>query len=109
MGIQGKFVAEITRDDILELIASLAPEDVFLDFKEMIFHPGHSKPNDEIEDLMADLTAFANAFGGHIVIGIQGANYNCRCCSRRAIARIDDHELRGGARSEHDILCASHS
>jgi predicted HTH transcriptional regulator len=71
VGIQGKFVAEITRDDILELVASHAPEDVFLDFKEMIFHPGHTKPNDEIEDLMTDLTAFANAFGGHIVVGIQ--------------------------------------
>jgi len=70
MGIQGKFVAEITRDDIEELVRTRMPEDVFTDFKETIFH-NHPKPNDEIEDLLADVISFANAFGGSIIVGIQ--------------------------------------
>src|SRR5262249_6289582 len=71
MAIQGKFVAEITRDDIRELVQARAPEDVLLDFKEIIFHPRHQKPNEESDDLLADLAAFANAFGGHIIVGIR--------------------------------------
>jgi len=71
MAIQGKFVAEISRDDIRELVQARAPEDVLLDFKEIIFHPQHQKPKEECDDLLADLAAFANAFGGHIIVGIR--------------------------------------
>ena len=74
MGIQGKFVADITRDDILELVRTRTPEDILLDFKEVIFHSQHTKPNEEIDDLLADVAAFANAFGGHIIVGIEDRN-----------------------------------
>ena len=71
MALQGKFVSDITREDILELVHTHVAEDVLIDFKEVIFHPTHAKPNEEIDDLLADLVAFANAFGGHIVVGIE--------------------------------------
>jgi predicted HTH transcriptional regulator len=71
VGIQGKFVANITRDDIRELVQTRAPEDILVDFKQIVFHPRHKKPNEEIDDLLADVAAFANAFGGHIVVGIE--------------------------------------
>lgn len=74
MAIQGKFVADITRDDILELVRIHASEDILIDFKEIVFHSKHPSPNDEIDDLMADLVAFANGFGGHIVVGIEDRN-----------------------------------
>jgi predicted HTH transcriptional regulator len=69
MAIQGKFVVDIAREDIQELVRTRTPEDVLIDFKEIIFK--HEKPNDEIDDLMADIVAFANAFGGHVIVGIE--------------------------------------
>lgn len=71
VALQGKLVAEISRDDVRELIRTHVAEDVFVDFKQVIFHPDHEKPDDEIDDLLADLIAFANAFGGHIIVGIE--------------------------------------
>lgn len=74
MALQGKIVAEITRDDIHDLVRTRAPEDSFVDFKQIIFHPAHRRPDVEIDDILCDLVAFANAFGGHIVVGVEDMN-----------------------------------
>ena len=71
MALLGKYVADITRNDIRDLVQTHVTEDAFLDFKEVIFHPKHPKPNEIIDGLLTDLIAFANAFGGHIVVGIE--------------------------------------
>jgi predicted HTH transcriptional regulator len=71
VGIEGKFVTDISQDDILELVRTHAPEDILIDFKEIVFHSQHKEPNEEIDDLLADIAAFGNAFGGHIVVGIE--------------------------------------
>ena len=74
MALQGKLVAEISRDDIRELVRTRTAEDLFIDFKRVIFHPDHGRPDAEIEDILSDVVAFANAFGGHIVVGIEDRN-----------------------------------
>jgi len=71
VALLGKYVADITIQDVRELVQTHAAEDAFTDFKEVIFHPKHPKPNEIIHDLLIDLTAFANGFGGHIVVGIE--------------------------------------
>jgi len=78
VGIEGKFVTDISQDDIRELVRTHAPEDILIDFKEIVFHPQHNRPNEEIDDLLADIAAFANAFGGHIVVGIEDRNDRAR-------------------------------
>ena len=71
MSLQGKLVSEITREDVRELTRSRAAEDLFIDFKEVIFHRDHRRPHDEIDALLTDLVSFANAFGGHILVGVE--------------------------------------
>lgn len=77
MALQGKLVAEITREDVLGLLRVRAAEDALIDFKQIIFPPGHKRPDDEAHDLLADLVAFANALGGHIVVGIEEDGHGC--------------------------------
>jgi predicted HTH transcriptional regulator len=74
VAMQGKLVAEITRADIRELVRTRAAEDLFVDFKQVIFHPAHRRPDSEAEDILSDVVSFANAAGGHIVIGIEDRN-----------------------------------
>lgn len=72
MELRNKFVSQISRADILDLIAQRTVEDDYLEFKTELLHP--RKPpkvlEDDKEDLLADLVAFANAAGGLILIGI---------------------------------------
>ena len=75
--LRNRFVRQISRSEILDLIAEKAVEDDYLEFKAELLHPGRSpkiKPpkvlEDEKEDVLADLVAFANAAGGLILIGI---------------------------------------
>lgn len=73
VSIRGKLISEITPADIWNLITQRAPEDAFLDFKKEILDPRKppSKRKQEEEDWIADLVAFANAQGGHIIIGVE--------------------------------------
>lgn len=91
MGLQGKLVAEISRDDIRELVATHAAEDGFVDFKEIIFHRAHKKPDEEIGDLLADLVSFANGFGGHIIVGIE--DRNDRALQLRPITQVEARRI----------------
>ena len=72
MSLRNKFVREVSRAEILDLIAQQAVEDDYIEFKTELLHP--KKPakalEDEKEDLLADLVGFANASGGLIAVGI---------------------------------------
>lgn len=73
MSFHGKAIREISPKDIWELISGQTPEDAFIEFKSEIFNP--SKPpsalDQEGDDIIADLVAFANAQGGHVIIGVR--------------------------------------
>jgi hypothetical protein len=56
MELLGKYVAEITREDVRELVHTHAAEDGFSDFKEVAFHPKHKKQNELINDFTASLS-----------------------------------------------------
>jgi ATP-dependent DNA helicase RecG len=70
--LRNKFVSQISRAEILDAIAQRRGEDDYLEFKSELFHS--RKPakvlDDDKEDLLADLVAFANAAGGLILVGI---------------------------------------
>lgn len=72
MSLRGKRIAEITRADIRNLVVSRVAEDLFQEFKREILHPAKpaDKLNEEKGDLVADFVAFANAQGGHLIVGI---------------------------------------
>jgi len=71
--IREKLVSEISAADIFDLITRKTPEDSFLEFKAEILDP--RKPKDRLEidkgEWAADVVAFANAQGGHILIGME--------------------------------------
>ena len=60
-------------EDILDLVTQRAPEDSFLDFKRSVLDPRRPKEklDEDRDDLVADLVAFANAHGGHIIVGVE--------------------------------------
>jgi predicted HTH transcriptional regulator len=70
--IREKLVSEISPADIFDLITQQTAEDLFLEFKAEILDP--RKPKDRLEfdkgEWAADVVAFANAQGGHILIGV---------------------------------------
>ena len=66
-----QYAANITAVEIQEICQNHEREDIVVDFKQILFHPAHPDPIDEIDDTLADIVAFANAFGGHIIIGIE--------------------------------------
>lgn len=72
MDLRGKFASQISRAEILKLVADGTAEDDYLEFKGELFHPKKSQKNleDDKADLLADLVAFANASGGLVVVGI---------------------------------------
>ena len=73
MSVRGKYIREVVPQDILTLLKNGAPEDAFLDFKRTLFHAGHplDKLDEDKNDLARDFVAFANAQGGHIIVGIE--------------------------------------
>lgn len=73
MPIRGKVISEISPEDILDLILQGTPEDAFLEFKAELMDP--RKPREQLQanraDWVADVVAFANAEGGHIIVGME--------------------------------------
>ncbi|MGC2741643.1 MAG: ATP-binding protein [Candidatus Angelobacter sp.] len=72
-----QFAAEISAQDIIDLCTNHDAEDISLEFKQNLFtFPGRAPDvqakllDDQIEDTLSDIVAFANAFGGHIIVGI---------------------------------------
>ena len=71
--IRGKLISEISPAAIFDLIKESTPEDASLEFRGEILDPRkpEKKRDEEKEDWVADLVAFANAHGGHIIIGLE--------------------------------------
>jgi predicted HTH transcriptional regulator len=85
--IRGKLISEISPADIWDLILQKAAEDAFLEFKRELLDP--RKPPDELDrdkaDWVADLVAFANAEGGHVIIGMEADAQERACRLRRMV------------------------
>jgi hypothetical protein len=62
-----KPLESITRQDLENLVATAVPESAALDYKEKL--PGGS--DGDKKDFLADVSAFANAAGGHIIYGVK--------------------------------------
>jgi len=63
-----------TQAHLDQLIAEAAQETQYLEFKQTLPGPGHW-PNELKQELLADVTAFANAGGGELIFGMaQGAD-----------------------------------
>ena len=71
MPIRGKLVSEISPTDILDLVQQQTPEDLFLEFKAELLNKPPDRMDGDKADWLADLVAFANAGGGHIIIGME--------------------------------------
>lgn len=105
MDLRNKFVGQISRAEVLDVVAQRASEGDYLEFKTGLLHP--EKPprvlEEDKEDLLADLVAFANAAGGFIFVGIaedpQGR--------ARELAPITGDEARNLANAVRD-LAATH-
>ncbi len=66
MIFDGKPTSEITPDDIKALLRNRVEEDAFLDYKAKPYPHDHAG----IHELVKDVSAFANAAGGYLIIGI---------------------------------------
>lgn len=73
MAVRGKLIQQIVPEDIYDLVTRHAAEDEFLDFKKVLFHPDLPKDQAEKErnDFALDCAAFANAQGGHMIVGVE--------------------------------------
>jgi len=71
----GQFATEIEAEDILELCRNHEPESIFIEFKQTLFvkipEENRKVIDDQIDDTLADIVAFSNARGGHIIVGIE--------------------------------------
>ncbi len=56
---------DISIDDILSLVDERVPEGVHLEFKQAMY------PNNKRDEMLRDITAFANADGGYLILGIE--------------------------------------
>ena len=65
-------IDELTYADIERLVEQKVPEGRELDYKRQL--PGGTA--DEVKELLADVTSFANASGGHLVFGVTTAKVN---------------------------------
>ena len=66
MTVHGKPTEEITSTEIESLVSDGVEEGVFLDYKAR----PHARDAAGIHELLKDLSAFANAQGGYLIIGI---------------------------------------
>ncbi|MFZ4397538.1 MAG: helix-turn-helix domain-containing protein [Kiritimatiellia bacterium] len=65
-------IDELTYADIERLVEQRVPESRVLDYKRQL--PGGTA--DEVKELLADVTSFANASGGHLVFGVTTVKEN---------------------------------
>jgi len=67
LGIENKALRDIDESDLIQLIENKVREDKYLDYKrEMI-----GKTESDKKEFLQDICSFANAAGGHIVLGIE--------------------------------------
>lgn len=67
-----KELAEITENDITDLITNQVRENLNLEYKEMMYGSG----DEETREMLRDITSIANAQGGHILIGVKEDDQN---------------------------------
>jgi len=67
MRINGKRIEDFSADDMQTLIDNEVPEDMHLEYKEQL--PDNSDSSKK--EFLADVSAFANKFGGVIVFGVR--------------------------------------
>lgn len=70
MYFNNKKINEITEEDILNLIGNVR-EDQWVDFKQQAYK---FKNEEDQFEILKDITAFANAEGGHLLIGVSEKN-----------------------------------
>lgn len=70
MSIFGKPLVKVTEKDLKKLIANKVPESVHLDYKAKAY----GDTDEEIKEFLKDVSAFANAQGGLLLIGIKEEN-----------------------------------
>jgi hypothetical protein len=68
MIFDGRPTRDITVDELRQLVADHVAEDRHLDYKE---RPYDQRDPNALYELLKDITAFANADGGYLIIGIQ--------------------------------------
>ena len=66
MIFDGKPTSEITREDLEALVRDRVEEDAFLDYKARPY----TRDAHDVHELVKDVSAFANAQGGYLIIGI---------------------------------------
>ncbi len=67
MSLQGKPVTEVTEQDLRRLIADRVRESQTLDYKR----ESYGRNDDQIREMLRDISAMANAFGGDLLIGVE--------------------------------------
>ncbi len=60
----------LNEDDLLELVTSQVPEGLRVDYKRDMYGNADSDKREALKDV----SAFANAFGGHLLIGVEEQN-----------------------------------
>ena len=60
----------LREDDLSELVASQVPEGLRIDYKKDLY----GNPDADKREALKDVSAFANAFGGHLIIGVEEQN-----------------------------------
>lgn len=67
MSITRQNFDEIGEADLIELVANGVPEGLHLEFKEKMY----GSSDDQANEALKDISAFANMSGGHLIIGIR--------------------------------------
>ena len=67
MSLTSKPLDSVDAQDIRDLIETKVAEGKFIDYKESL--PGNS--DGEKTEFLADVSSFANAAGGHLVLGVR--------------------------------------
>jgi len=67
MSLQGKPVTEVTEQDLRRLIADRVRESQTLDYKR----ESYGRNDDQIREMLRDISAMASAFGGDLLIGVE--------------------------------------
>lgn len=67
MSLDNKPLEAVDESDLLALLNDQVPEGKSIEYKTQLPGPGH----DSVRELLADVSSFANAAGGHLIFGIE--------------------------------------